>query len=51
MLHQEFCPHCNVKNVYYDDSLKVAEQVHQDVSAALDQFQKDLGMKNRYRKK
>ena len=28
MLHQEFCPHCNNQNVYYDDSLEVSEQVH-----------------------
>jgi uncharacterized OB-fold protein len=23
MLHQEFCPHCNRKNTYFDNSFKV----------------------------
>ena len=51
MLHQEYCPHCNVKNIYFDDSLKVNEQVHQDVTNLLDQYQADLKMKNRSKKK
>jgi transcription initiation factor IIE alpha subunit len=39
MLHQEKCPHCDKKNIYYDDSLKANKQIEDDVTKLLDELQ------------
>ena len=46
MLHQEYCPHCNRKNTYFDDSFKVNQQIEDDVSKVLNQIQNQLGLTN-----
>lgn len=38
MLHQQYCPHCNRKNTYYDSSLKLNQQIEVDVTKVLDQI-------------
>ena len=46
MLHQKVCPYCKNKNVYFDDSLKINEEIENDVIYELKKFQDQLGMKN-----
>ena len=38
MLHQKNCPHCDRKNIYYDESLNVNKQVEDDVSKIINDF-------------
>ena len=35
MLHQKVCPHCKTKNIYFDSTLEVNEQIDKDVMAGL----------------
>lgn len=46
MLHHEYCPHCAVKNAYYQPDLKINKQIEEDVSKILRKFEKNLKMKN-----
>jgi hypothetical protein len=46
MLHQESCPHCSRKNIYFDSTLKLNQQIEDDVTKILDQIQNQLGLQN-----
>ena len=40
------CPHCQKANIYYDETLKVNQQIEDDVTKMLDEYQQQLDMKN-----
>jgi len=46
MLHQKVCPYCSKKNIYYDETLNVGQQIEDDVTKILESFHKRLNMKN-----
>ena len=46
MLHHKVCPHCNKKNIYYDSTLNINQQIESDVNVILEKLQNDLKMKN-----
>jgi len=46
MLHQKVCPYCAKKNIYYDETLNVGQQIEDDVTKILESFHKRLNMKN-----
>ena len=46
MLHQKKCPYCGKKNIYYDETLNVGQQIADDVTKLLEGFHKRLNMKN-----
>jgi len=46
MLHQQTCPHCEKKNIYYDENLNVSKKIEEDVSKILETYHKKLGMTN-----
>ena len=42
MLHQKACPHCQKKNRYFDETLKVSEPIHEEVSKLLMKYNTQL---------